>query len=146
MLKGLGLRDAPRAEILSEALQGPPIQPVGDQLAALSQVTIFCARQAALPCFRKQGQAGMISVSFDLVQEMGKSVFLVMIGISIAVSAAHGIAALKKNRKQYFRALMDDFQNATKAANRAVVSGGGRAVSTLHICIRARLLVDFLIS
>lgn len=38
MLKGLGLRDAPRAEVLSEALQGPPVQPVGDQLAALSQV------------------------------------------------------------------------------------------------------------
>ena len=39
MLRGLGLRDPPRAEVLSEALQGPPIQPPGDQLAAMSQVT-----------------------------------------------------------------------------------------------------------
>jgi len=39
MLKGLGLRDAPRAEGLSEALQGPPTQPPGEQLASLSQVT-----------------------------------------------------------------------------------------------------------
>lgn len=40
LLRGLGLRDAPRAEVLSEALQGPPIQPPGDQLAALSQVSL----------------------------------------------------------------------------------------------------------
>ena len=40
MLKGLGPRDAPRAESLSEALQGPPIQSPEDQLAALSQVTV----------------------------------------------------------------------------------------------------------
>lgn len=38
MLKGLGSKDAPRVEVLSEALQGPPIEPVRDQLAALSQV------------------------------------------------------------------------------------------------------------
>ena len=43
LLRGLGLRDPPRAEVLSEALQGPPIQPPGAQLAALSQV-----RQASL--------------------------------------------------------------------------------------------------
>lgn len=38
MLQGLHARDPPRAEGLSEAMQGPLPAPPGDQLAALSQV------------------------------------------------------------------------------------------------------------
>ncbi len=56
MLKGLELRDPPRAEGLSEALQGPPTQPPGEQLASLSQVR-NTAVEGELPLrFHTQGQ------------------------------------------------------------------------------------------
>lgn len=38
ILQSLQLRDRPRAEGLSEAMQGPPVMPAGDQLAALAKV------------------------------------------------------------------------------------------------------------